>query len=479
MIRQTRTALKLLTVGATLFFSLSSFAIDNTQTSPSGSSSSNSQTMTQVPREEIERFARAIAIIKQYYIKPVSDQTIFDNALNGLVTNLDPHSNYLNEQDLRELKATVSGEFVGIGVELTTENGLLKVISPLEDTPAAKAGLKANDLIIKINGQLVQNMSVQDAVNQIKGKRGSQVTLTVLRKGEDQPLNLLVTRDVIKIVTIKSRLLEPKYGYVRLTFFQGPVDVYLRDAVETLKAQSGGHLDGFILDIRNNPGGLLEESAKVADEFLDSSTTGKFNDLIVYTKGRLPGADVQFKVHAGDLIEGTPMVVLINGGSASASEIVAGALQDYRRAVIVGTTTFGKGSVQTVFPLNDTSAIKLTTALYYTPAGRVIQAHGIQPDVTVPELEITSKKIKGMIDIEESELENHLLNADSSTEQQIADLKLLRNKELKLAKEDYQLYEALLLLKGMNAVSGVANKSVTSPVTAPAPATTPPPATTH
>lgn len=407
-----------------------------------------------LPQKQIKRFVTAIAVIKHYYIRKISNKKLFANAIRGMVSQLDPHSSFLDEKDLKDLQTTVSGKFVGIGVELTTEGGALKVISPLEDTPAYRAGIKANDLIIKVNGKLVQNMTLREAVRHIKGKRGTKVRLTIIRKGEEKPIELTITRAVIKLVTVKKKMLDKGYGYIRITFFQGPVDVTLRKDIRALKAQANGQLKGFILDLRNNPGGLLDVSAKVADTFLDSRQIKKYNDLIVYTKGRTKGSDIRLKAKPMDMLKGVPMVVLINGGSASASEIVAGALQDYKRAVIMGSRSFGKGSVQTVLPIGDHSAIKLTTALYYTPAGRVIQAQGIQPDVVIPNLKVSKKDIKGLIDIDESDYRNHLPNANTIKKDaaKIKALKQQRKKELKLALDDYPLYEALMMLKGMNAV---------------------------
>lgn len=408
----------------------------------------------QLPQKQIKRFVTAIAVIKHYYIHEVSDNKLFNNAIRGMVSRLDPHSSFLDEHDLKDLRTAVSGKFVGIGVELTTENGALKVISPLEGTPAYRAGIKSNDLIIKVNGKLVQNMTLREAVRHIKGKKGTKVALTILRKSEKKPLEITLTRDTIKLVTVKKKMLADGYGYIRITFFQGPVNVALHKEIKALKAQSKGKLKGFILDLRNNPGGLLDVSAKVADTFLDARHLGKYNDLIVYTKGRISGSDMKLKATPEDMIKGVPMVVLINGGSASASEIVAGALQDYKRAVIMGTRSFGKGSVQTVLPIGSDSAIKLTTALYHTPAGRVIQAQGIEPDVVVPNLTVSEKNIRGIIDIDESNYRNHLLNGKDKKKniEKLKALKKQRTKELKLAKEDYQMYEALMMLKGMNAV---------------------------
>lgn len=417
------------------------------------SSNNNSSEMGKYPQQDVQRFVKAISAIQNYYIKPVKDNELFNNAIRGMVSALDPHSTFLDADELKDLRSTVSGEFVGVGMELTTQSGALKVISPLEGTPADRAGVQPDDLIIKIDGELVQNMSLRDAIGKIKGPRGSQVTLTIIRKNTDKPLVLTLTRDVIKIESVKSRLLQPGFAYTRITFFQGPVSDLLEKAVEKLKAESGGKLKGLILDLRNNPGGLLDESAEVADLFLDTDPNNRYNNLIVYTKGRIEGSKIEYRAKPRDIIKGVPMVVLINHGSASASEIVAGALQDYNRAIIMGVESFGKGSVQSVIPLNDDSAIKLTTALYLTPSGRVIQAHGIKPDVVVPELTVTTKDA-GKLDVDEANLRGHLQNNENSTENQTLekDTAERNKKEIDLAKEDYQMYEALIMLKGMSAI---------------------------
>lgn len=407
-----------------------------------------------LPRNQIKRFVTAIAIIKRYYIKNTGYNKLFGNAIRGMVSRLDPHSSFLDKQDLKDLRTTVSGQFVGIGVELTTQNGVLKVISPLEDTPAERAGIKANDFIIKVNGKLVKNMTLREAVRHIKGKKGTKVRLTILRSNMKKPLILSITRDTVKLVTVKKKLLENGYGYVRVTFFQGPVARELTRAIEQLKTKAGGRLKGFILDLRNNPGGLLDVSGKVTDLFLNSKGIKKYHDYIVYTKGRIPGSDITLKATPGDIIRGVPMVVLINGGTASASEIVAGALQDYKRAIIMGTRSFGKGSVQTVLPISQNSAIKLTTALYYTPAGRIIQAEGIEPNVIVPNLKVGQKDITGLLDFDEADYQNHLNNKKDKKafRNRLKELKQQQINELKLAQKDYQLYEALVMLKGMHAM---------------------------
>jgi carboxyl-terminal processing protease len=403
-------------------------------------------------KDDIQHFITAIALIHHYYIKDTNNNHLFVDAIRGMVDSLDPHSTYLDVNDFKELKTAVSGEFVGVGMELTlSKGGLLKVISPLDGSPAEVAGIKPNDYIIKINEQLVHHMSLQEAISKIKGKSNTPVTLTLLRKGRQKPLCLTMKRQTIHLISVHSKLLKPGYGYVRITFFQGPVEKQLKMAISKLKTDSNQQLKGLVLDLRNNPGGLLDASAQVADSFLDGNQIQKYNKYIVYTKGRVPGSDMHIAATAGDIISGIPMVVLINGGSASASEIVAGALQDYKRAIIMGTRSFGKGSVQTVLPINTKEAIKLTTALYYTPAGREIQAKGIIPNIIVPELKVQHDP-EDLVEIDEANFQNHLPNdkKESSNEQaEQANEKFLPTL-LKLAKTDYQLYQALMVLEGLH-----------------------------
>lgn len=410
---------------------------------------------TGLTQTEINQINNVIEAIQKNYIASVNDDTLVKNALTGMVTKLDPHSAFLDKKELSNLETTVSGEFVGIGIELTTERGMLRVIAPIDGSPAEKAGLKPGDLIIKIDNKLIQDMTVGEAIDEIKGKPGTAVTLTIIRKNESKPLVLNITRQVIKVQAVKAKLLAPGYGYIRLSVFQGPVGSEVRNAIEKFKSESDGKLNGLILDLRNNPGGLLDASADVVNLFLDKNETKKYNDMIVYTKGRIPNADVSYKAKDEDMIPGVPMVVLINGGSASASEIVAGALQDYKRAVIMGTRSFGKGSVQTIIPIGSEDALKLTTALYFTPSGREIQARGIEPDVIVPELAVNEKEMTGLLDIDEANYDHHIKNEvnDGYEKKSIdAERKAQQKKLLSLAKDDYQLYEAVMLLKGLHAL---------------------------
>lgn len=400
--------------------------------------------------DDINRFSNTIVLIKDFYVQKVGDKTLLDDAIRGMVSGLDPHSEYLDNDAYKTLLMTTSGEFGGVGIEVTPEYGILKIVSPIDDTPASKAGIKAGDYIVAIDGKLVSEMSLQDAVDKMRGKAGSSVVLTVLRKGEKVPLTFKLTRQIIHIASVKSKLLDQNFGYVRITQFQEPTAKLMHDAILELKSKNQGHLNGIILDLRNNPGGLLETAVQVVDNFLDAKKlNNKYNDVIVYTEGRLPEAQYSAKATGNDILDGAPIVVLINAGSASASEIVAGALQDYRRALIVGTTSFGKGSVQTVIPLDKTHALKLTTALYHTPSGRVIQNIGIVPDVQIEDLQVVKNKTDediAMIEpIKEYQLKNHLQGTSSGK----TNPNSLDNNDTGLANSDFQLFEALKILRTM------------------------------
>ena len=402
--------------------------------------------------DDINRFTNTIVLIKDFYVNPVGDKTLLDDAIRGMVSGLDPHSEYLDKEAYKTLMMTTSGEFGGVGIEVTPEYGILKIVTPMDDTPAAKAGIKAGDYIVSIDGKLVSEMNLQDAVDKMRGKAGSPVVLTILRKGEKAPLTFKLTRQIIRVASVKSKMLDNNFGYVRITQFQEPTGKLLQNAILDLKAKNNGKLSGLILDLRNNPGGLLETAVQVVNTFLNSKTlNNKYKDVIVYTEGRLPEAQYSAKATGTDLLNGAPMVVLINDGSASASEIVAGALQDYKRALIVGTTSFGKGSVQTVIPLDKTHALKLTTALYHTPAGRVIQNVGIIPDVHIEDLKVTKaptdEQDLAMIEpIKEYQLKNHLPGDKGSVG---ASKNSVFNNDSGLASADFQLFEALKILRTM------------------------------
>lgn len=405
----------------------------------------------QLQEKDINRFTNAISQIKDFYVQPISDKKLLEDAIRGMLTGLDPHSEYLDEDSYKTLLMTTSGEFGGLGIEVTGEFGVLKVISPIDDTPASRAGIKSGDYIVAINGKLVNEMTLNEAVEKMRGKKGTDVSLTVIRKAEKNPITYKLTRSIIRISSVKSKLLPNGFGYVRISQFQEPTTELMISEIDKLKKQNNGELKGLVLDLRNNPGGLLETAVQVADVFLDKkSVENKFKSLVVYTEGRLPNTQYSAKAKPGDILNGAPMVVLVNEGSASASEIVAGALQDYRRAVIVGATTFGKGSVQTVLPLDDTHAIKLTTALYHTPSGRIIQNKGIIPDILVENLKIAAndKVDESMMQpIHEFDLKGHLKgqpNASNEDNSKVANTEIAN-----LARSDFQLYEAVKILKTM------------------------------
>ncbi|MCW8408406.1 S41 family peptidase [Legionella sp. PATHC035] len=426
----------------TLMLPLTGFADDEANNSTNSNATSKA-----VPLEDVQRFSNAIGEIKKYYVKPVDDKELFDNAIRGMLNGLDPHSSYLDEEEFKELQTSTSGEFGGLGLEVTMEDGVVKVVTPLVDTPAFKAGIKSGDYIIKLGKESVQGLSLKDAVNLMRGKAGSTIQLTVLRKGVNKALTFDLVREVIQIKSVQSKLLAPGYGYIRLTQFQALTGKDMLQAIDRLKQQSGGDLKGLVLDLRNNPGGLLDSAIQVSDAFLGKDKSGK-PETIVSTKGRLPGSDFTALSKGIDVLHNAPMVVLINNGSASAAEIVAGALKDNKRAVILGTTSFGKGSVQTVLPLDDKTGIKLTTALYYTPSGTSIQAKGIVPDIVVNEMEIpkTAAKPSDLTGFSEANLNGHLINKNNEENK----AKTAKAQIDDLMHNDYQLYAALTVLEGMS-----------------------------
>ena len=415
----------------------------------------------QVPMEDVQRFSNAINLIKKYYVKPVDDKELFDNAIRGMLSGLDPHSMFLDEESFNELQTATSGEFGGLGLEVTMEEGVIKVVTPLIDTPAFKAGIKSGDYIIKLGSTSVQGLSLKDAVTMMRGKEGSPITLTILRKGVSKPLVFKVVREKILIKSVKSELFDNGYGYVRLSQFQASTADDMNKAIQSLQKQAHGELKGLILDLRNNPGGLLDSAIQVSDSFITNEPKGK-KEIIVYTQGRLPGSHFTAVAKPGDILHNAPMVILINNGSASAAEIVAGALKDNKRAIIVGTRSFGKGSVQTVLPLDDKTAVKLTTALYYTPAGVSIQAKGITPDIVIEEMQVGKTDPEQMdgFGFSEAELNGHIQNANKTPEKAADTAQNLSSKDASavsaknadddsLVHKDYQLYTALTILKGL------------------------------
>ncbi|RKZ94444.1 MAG: peptidase S41 [Gammaproteobacteria bacterium] len=406
-----------------------------------------------LPLDELRAFSEIFGRIKNNYVEPVEDKELLQNAIRGMLSGLDPHSTYLDLDDFKELREGTSGEFGGLGIEVTMEDGFVKVVSPIDDTPAAKAGVLAGDLIVRLDDAPVKGMSLGDAVDVMRGKPGSKLLLTIIREGEDKPLKIELTRAIIKVKSVKQRMLEPGYGYIRISTFQSRTGPSLKEAISALKIENDGDLKGLVLDLRNNPGGLLNAAIDVSDAFI---TKG----LIVYTDGRIEESKQKFNAKPDDLLKGAPLVVLVNGGSASASEIVAGALQDHHRAVIIGSKTFGKGSVQTVMPLTNDTAVKMTTARYFTPSGRSIQAEGIVPDIKVSGVKVSSSEQSEFKPLREQDLSGHLENGNgetkSTTEDTDEDIDAAADEATEadeaapLAVTDYPLSEALNLLKGIN-----------------------------
>ncbi len=392
-----------------------------------------------VPVDELRLFAEVFGRIKRDYVEQVDDKTLLEYAIRGMLSNLDPHSSYLDAEEYKELKAGTIGKFGGLGIEVGLENGFVKVISPIDDTPAQRAGIKAGDLIIRLDDKPVKGMDLSDAVKIMRGEPGTEITLTLIRAKEEKPIKLTVKRDIINVISVKSRMLEPGLGYVRISNFQSRTAQDMHKALESLKDENKGALQGLILDLRNNPGGILNSAVDVSDAFL---TSGK----IVYTEGKAAGSKHSFIAKPGDVLQGAPMVVLVNEGSASASEIVAGALQDHKRAVILGRGTFGKGSVQSIVPVTKDEAIKLTTSRYFTPSGRSIQAEGIKPDIELQRLEVKQTK-EQPFGLKEADLSKHLENGNGTKEEKKTEKPTTEGQSL--AVSDYQLYEALNLLKGL------------------------------
>ncbi|MDD1607492.1 MAG: S41 family peptidase [Methylococcaceae bacterium] len=420
-----------------------------------------------IPYEDLRTFTEIFGRIKKDYVEPVSDKKLLEDAVKGMLSGLDPHSAYLDAEEYQELKEGTSGQFGGLGIEVTMENGFIKVVSPIDDTPAQKAGIKAGDLIIKLDDKPVKGMTLTEAVKHMRGEPGSKINLLVVREGADAPLKITITRDIIKVKSVKNRMLEKNYAYVRISSFQSGTGDALKEALASLKKENGGTLKGLVLDLRNNPGGVLNAAVEVSDAFMKSG-------LIVYTEGRIANSQMRFSAAPDDFIDGAPIVVLINAGSASASEIVAGALQDSKRAIIMGEKSFGKGSVQTILPTNTGSAVKLTTARYFTPSGRSIQAKGIEPDVALANVKLESldKDKTDFKPVKEADLSHHLekiKGADDEKKEVIDKDKSIEDKQddsdkdnesanekkddldkAVLDTKDYPLYEALNLLKGIS-----------------------------
>ncbi len=382
---------------------------------------------------QLELFGDIFERVRAQYVDEEADKDLIEAAINGMLQSLDPHSSYLNEDNFRDMQVQTRGEFGGLGIEVTMEQGLVRVVSPIDETPAARAGIEAGDFITHLDGESVLGLTLSDAVDKMRGRVGSDIDLTIRREGKDA-FDVTVTRDVVRIRSVRSRV-EGKAGYIRVTTFNEQTMEGVESSMASLKAELGDDIIGLVLDLRRNPGGLLDQAVKVSDAFLDRGE-------IVSTRGREVDDSQRFNAKKGDLAEGLPMVVLINGGSASASEIVAGALQDHSRAVIMGTTSFGKGSVQTIMPIGNHGALRLTTAAYFTPSGRSIQKTGITPDIIVEQAQVQEAAATG--GVRESDLRNARDNEGTEQPEEAA-----AESTETAAQQDYQLARALDLLKGI------------------------------
>lgn len=402
-----------------------------------------------VPFDEIRTFADVFARVKKDYVENIDDTELMKNAIRGMLSGLDPHSAYLGKSEYQSLHEGTVGEFGGLGIEIGEEGGFIKVIAPIDDTPAYRAGVKAGDVIIRLDDKSAKGIGLSEAIKLMRGKPGEPITLTIMREGQEKPLKITIVRDIITIKSVRSRTLEPGYLYLRITQFQSHTAELLREAIERFREENSADINGVVLDLRNNPGGVLNGAVSVSDIFLEEG-------LIVYTEGRDSDSASHFRAKPGDMIGGAPMVVLVNGGSASASEIVAGALQDQGRAIILGEKTFGKGSVQTILPMSNGDAVKLTTARYYTPAGRSIQALGIEPDIKTRNLSLKRDAETDLATVTEAQLSRHLENAGENSEDATSQSE---NTERPLAEEDYPLYEALNLLRSLVIINNRAVKS--------------------
>ncbi len=403
----------------------------------------NDEQQQQTVYRNLEIFANVLTLLQQHYVDKIDTNEVIVGAINGMLTSLDPHSAYMPPEDFKELQEETKGSFTGIGIEITIRDGVLTAVSPIEDTPAYKAGIRAGDQIVRINGELTKSMTLMDAVKKLRGKKGTRVTITIYRQGWPEPRDFVLVRDVIPLHSVRSMMLEPHLLYVRITNFQANTT---RDFVQALNRAGKQHsLDGLLLDLRDNPGGLLDQAIKVADVFIDRG-------IIVSTRGRDPEQNMRFEAHKGNSRYSFPLVVLVNGGSASASEIVAGALQDHKRAIIVGTETFGKGSVQTIIPMPNGAGIRLTTARYYTPSGRSIQETGILPDVIIPfTIPAKAGKQPRQWSIREKDLPHHFTNKagkrDGKDGEEEQDQE--KKKVAERLSRDNQLRTAYIILKSL------------------------------
>ena len=439
-----------ITAAILISFGLSASLLSNISTAEEARIDKDSE--QGLPLDQLRNFSDIFARIKSDYVEEVGDKELLENAIRGMLSGLDPHSAYLDKNEYKELKIGTTGQFGGLGIQVGMENGYVKVISPIDDTPAHKAGLKAGDLIVNLDQKPVKDMNLNDAVKVMRGKPGTKIKLSVLREGNEEPITFELERAIIKVKSVKSYMLEPNFGYIRVSTFQSKTATHLKEAVEKLIDENKKPLNGLVLDLRNNPGGVLNAAADVSDLFIES---GK----LVYTQGRIENSYFEFNAKPGDILNQSPMVVLINAGSASASEIVAGALQDHKRAVIMGEKSFGKGSVQTIQELRNGGAVKFTTARYFTPNGRSIQAEGIEPDIQLKDMQLTAQKKNGISKLKEADLSGHLANPEGSNSSQKKNKDAFDDAVEKL-RSDYKVHEALNLLKGMHILSAKNNDSV-------------------
>lgn len=413
----------------------------------------STSTAQKIPAKELDRFIRTYQQVKHAYVEDISDQQLMDFAIKGMITQLDPHSAYMSREEYQDLQASISGEFAGVGLEIGLKSDYITVITPLDDSPASKAGIETGDRIIRIDDQPVKGLTITQVSRLLRGPKNSQVKITVFRNDLEDPLDFLLTRELIKVKSVRSRILDEDYFYVRIASFQSNTGNDLEKIIDS-HLNTNPHTKGVILDLRNNPGGDLHAAVAVVDTFLDGG-------LVTYTQGRLADSNIHYRAEMGDSTFGLPLVVMINDGSASASEIVAGALQDHRRAIIMGTRSFGKGSVQTASLIDDQHALKLTTSLYYTPLGRSIQAQGIAPDIVIEKVYLT--RVEGIYQHTEADLNNHLNNQNKESESTSADRRQKRISNLQLLQEDNQLQEALNLVKAASILQAQPKSSLAIP----------------
>ena len=427
----------LLTLLTSTCGSVFSQPVEKEQEQPATIKSGEAQ--SRLPLEELQTFADVFYQIREGYVEEVDDSTLFEYAVKGMLEGLDPHSVYMTREAYSDLQTQTDGEFSGLGIEIGRRGSYIEIIAPIDGSPAAEAGLQSGDVILKLDDTSVKGLSTDEAVDLMRGPVGSSIVLEIGRPGEAKPFEVTIIRDKIKIASVRGRLLAPRYGYLRIAQFGRSTGQEAREAIQKLATESP--LKGLVIDLRNNPGGVLEASVEVAGLFLDEGD-------VVSTKGRHPNAGDSYSATSGDLLAGAPIVILINGGSASASEIVAGALQDRRRGIVMGTRSFGKGSVQTVLPISESRAVKLTTARYYTPNGRSIQAEGIVPDIVVERAQVTS--VEGRR-VTEADLQGSLAGAgEANPQDEGAESESLAS----LRENDNQLYEAFTLLRGYTLLAG-------------------------